>query len=69
MNPFNKVCIVGLGYIGLPTAAVFAEAGVQVVGVDVSQVVVDTISSGRPHISEPDLDHLVQKVVASGKIV
>lgn len=60
------VCIVGLGYIGLPTAAVVARAGCKVHGVDVTQSVVDTINRGEIHIEEVDLDGLVQGVVARG---
>ncbi|MFN9578681.1 MAG: UDP-N-acetyl-D-mannosamine dehydrogenase [Novosphingobium sp.] len=61
-----SVCVVGLGYIGLPTAAIVARAGCQVHGVDVTQSVVDTISRGEIHIEEVDLDGLVQGVVARG---
>ena len=50
------VCVIGLGYIGLPTAAVIARAGCQVHGVDVAQGVVDTINRGEIHIEEVDLD-------------
>ena len=60
------VCVVGLGYIGLPTAAIVARAGCRVHGVDVSQQVVDTINRGEIHIEEVDLDGLVQAVVARG---
>ncbi|MET1757048.1 UDP-N-acetyl-D-mannosamine dehydrogenase [Novosphingobium sp. RD2P27] len=60
------VCVVGLGYIGLPTAAVIARAGCKVRGLDVSQRVVDTINRGEIHIEEVDLDGLVQGVVARG---
>ncbi len=60
------VCVVGLGYIGLPTAAVIARAGCQVLGLDVSQTVVDTINRGEIHIEEVDLDGLVQGVVSRG---
>lgn len=60
------VCVVGLGYIGLPTAAVVARAGCKVHGVDVTQSVVDTINRGEIHIEEVDLDGLVQGVVARG---
>jgi len=60
------VCVVGLGYIGLPTAAIIARAGCKVLGVDVSQNVVDTINRGEIHIEEVDLDGLVQGVVARG---
>ncbi|MBA3054224.1 MAG: UDP-N-acetyl-D-mannosamine dehydrogenase [Sphingomonadales bacterium] len=60
------VCVVGLGYIGLPTAAVVARAGCRVRGVDVSCEVVDTINRGEIHIEEVDLDGLVHAVVARG---
>ncbi|MFC6620201.1 UDP-N-acetyl-D-mannosamine dehydrogenase [Novosphingobium panipatense] len=60
------VCVVGLGYIGLPTAAVIARSGSKVLGLDVSQKVVDTINRGEIHIEEVDLDGLVQGVVARG---
>ncbi|MBS0481851.1 MAG: UDP-N-acetyl-D-mannosamine dehydrogenase [Proteobacteria bacterium] len=60
------VCVVGLGYIGLPTAAVVARAGCKVHGLDVTQSVVDTINRGEIHIEEVDLDGLVQGVVARG---
>ena len=57
------VSILGLGYIGLPTAAVLASKGIKVVGVDVNQHVVNTINQGKIHIVEPELDILVHKVV------
>jgi len=60
------VCVVGLGYIGLPTAAIVARAGCRVHGVDVSQAVVDTINRGEIHIEEVDLDGLVNGVVSRG---
>ncbi len=60
------VCVVGLGYIGLPTAAVIARAGCKVLGLDVSQRVVDTINRGEIHIEEVDLDGLVHGVVSRG---
>jgi UDP-N-acetyl-D-mannosaminuronic acid dehydrogenase len=68
MKQDNKpeVCVVGLGYIGLPTAAIVARAGCRVRGVDVTQKVVDTINRGEIHIEEADLDGLVQNVVARG---
>ena len=62
------VAVVGLGYIGLPTAAVIARSGCEVIGVDVSQKVVDTINRGEIHIEEVDLDGLVQAVVAKGAL-
>ncbi len=60
------VCVIGLGYIGLPTAAVIARTGMRVHGVDVSSEVVDTINRGEIHIEEVDLDGLVQGVVQRG---
>ena len=61
-----KVCVLGLGYIGLPTAAVVARSGASVLGIDVHQNVVDTVNAGQVHIDEVDLDALVQGVVARG---
>jgi UDP-N-acetyl-D-mannosaminuronic acid dehydrogenase len=52
---FNKICVLGLGYIGLPTASTFATNGVKVIGVDVNLQVVETLRSGKPHIFEPGL--------------
>ncbi|MBN7827301.1 UDP-N-acetyl-D-mannosamine dehydrogenase [Bowmanella dokdonensis] len=65
---FNKVSVVGLGYIGLPTAAVIASRGIEVIGLDVSQKAVDTINQGKVHIVEPDLDMVVQAAVTMGKL-
>ncbi len=62
------VVVLGLGYIGLPTAAVIARTGARVLGVDVTQSVVDTVNSGRIHIEEVDLDGLVSGVVARGAL-
>ncbi len=61
-----KVVIMGLGYIGLPTAALIASRGIKVQGIDVNQSVVDTINDGKIHIVEPALDGLVKHVVAKG---
>jgi UDP-N-acetyl-D-mannosaminuronic acid dehydrogenase len=63
-----SVCVIGLGYIGLPTAAIIARANCQVTGIDVSQHVVDTINRGEIHIEEVDLDGLVQGVVQRGTL-
>jgi UDP-N-acetyl-D-mannosaminuronic acid dehydrogenase len=63
-----EVVVLGLGYIGLPTAAVIARSGCKVLGVDVSAHVVETVASGRVHIEEVDLDGLVQGVVARGTL-
>jgi len=57
------VSVIGLGYIGLPTAAVLASKGVKVVGVDINQHAVDTINEGKIHIIEPELDILVHEAV------
>jgi UDP-N-acetyl-D-mannosaminuronic acid dehydrogenase len=65
---FKKVSVIGLGYIGLPTAAVIASRGIDVVGVDVSENAVNTINKGKVHIIEPDLDMLVQAAVTLGKL-
>jgi UDP-N-acetyl-D-mannosaminuronic acid dehydrogenase len=69
MHEFEKVAVIGLGYIGLPTAALIASRGTQVVGIDTNEDVVRTVASGAIHISEPDLAGLVQKVVSSGSLV
>ncbi|WP_438863400.1 UDP-N-acetyl-D-mannosamine dehydrogenase [Neptunicella sp.] len=65
---FSKVSVIGLGYIGLPTAAVIASRGIEVVGVDVSEKAVNTINQGKVHIVEPDLDMVVQAAVTLGKL-
>ena len=64
----TKVVVIGLGYIGLPTAALIARSGMSVLGVDVSPHVVETVNSGRIHIEEVDLDGLVQGVVSRGTL-
>ena len=63
-----KICIIGLGYIGLPSAALLANRGYQVQGVDISPEVVDTINQGQIHIVEPDLDSFVHSAVNSGRL-
>ena len=63
-----KVVVMGLGYIGLPTAAGIARTGAQVLGIDVSDEVVATVNEGRVHIEEVDLDGLVSGVVARGTL-
>jgi UDP-N-acetyl-D-mannosaminuronic acid dehydrogenase len=68
MREFQKVVVIGLGYIGLPTAALIASREIQVVGVDTKEDVVRTVGSGAIHISEPDLDGLVSKVVSNGAL-
>jgi UDP-N-acetyl-D-mannosaminuronic acid dehydrogenase len=61
-----KACFIGLGYIGLPTAIVAADNGVEVIGVDVNPHVVETINKGKIHIVEPGLADLAAKVVSNG---
>jgi len=64
--PFTTISVVGLGYIGLPTAAVFASRKKTVIGVDVNQKAVDIINRGQIHIVEPDLDMVVHAAVTEG---
>lgn len=64
----KKVCVIGLGYIGLPTAALLASNGFQVVGVDLNAHAVETINQGRIHIVEPDLDAFVRSAVSAGRL-
>lgn len=65
---YSRVSVIGLGYVGLPTAATLASRGVEVIGVDKSPAVVDRINQGLTHIIEPDLDAVVQHVVRNGKL-
>ena len=62
----GTICVVGLGYIGLPTAAVFASRKFKVFGLDVNKEVVDSINRGEVHIVEPDLDMVVNAAVMQG---
>lgn len=64
----GKLSVIGLGYIGLPTAAMFASVGVDVVGVDISQRAVDAVNSGKAHIEEGNLDELVERCVQAGRL-
>ena len=68
VSDYQTICVMGLGYIGLPTASLLATKGFTVTGVDVSQKVVDTINKGEIHIVEPDLDILVKSAVHSGNL-
>ncbi|MDD2509000.1 MAG: UDP-N-acetyl-D-mannosamine dehydrogenase [Aliarcobacter skirrowii] len=68
MNQNKKICVIGLGYIGLPTAALLANRGYDVHGVDVVKSTVDTINQGKIHIVEPELDTFVKSAVNSGKL-
>lgn len=62
-----KICVLGLGYIGLPTASMFATQGVEVIGVDVNPRVVTALTNGDVHIKEPGLHALVESALQSGK--
>ena len=64
----QKIVVIGLGYIGLPTASMLATKGHQVVGVDINEAAVNTINSGIIHIVEPDLDILVRSAVNCGNL-
>ena len=66
--PFSHVVMVGMGYIGLPTAAVLARAGIQVTGVDINASVCETINAGKIHIVEPGLGELVKDQVSAGRL-
>jgi UDP-N-acetyl-D-mannosaminuronic acid dehydrogenase len=63
-----KACFMGLGYIGLPTAIIAAQHGIDVVGVDINPKVVDTVNQGHIHIVEPGLQELCRQVVSQGKL-
>jgi UDP-N-acetyl-D-mannosaminuronic acid dehydrogenase len=65
---FEKICVLGMGYIGLPTASTFATHGMRVIGVDVNQHVVDVLRNGDVHIHEPGLRTLVQAAFRSGNL-
>jgi len=66
---FERICVLGMGYIGLPTASTFATHGFQVVGVDVNQRVLEALRNGEVHIQEPGLRTLVQAAFRSGNLV
>lgn len=63
-----RVCVVGLGYIGLPTAAILAECGHEVVGIDVRQEVIQAVNAGRVNTHEPGLDEQVHRAVQAGRL-
>lgn len=62
----EQICVIGLGYIGLPTAAIFASRKKQVIGVDINPHTVDIINRGAVHIVEPELEQLVHAVITQG---
>ena len=61
-----KICIIGQGYIGLPTAALFTKNHCEVVGVDVNKEVVETLNQGKIHIEEPGIGEIIKKAVEKG---
>jgi len=63
-----KACFIGLGYIGLPTAVVAADNGIEVIGVDINPEVVKSVNSGKVHFSEPGLDKICKKVTSNGTL-
>ncbi|MCW9018448.1 MAG: UDP-N-acetyl-D-mannosamine dehydrogenase, partial [Kangiellaceae bacterium] len=63
---FKTISVIGLGYIGLPTAAMFASRKIKVIGVDVNKNAVDIINKGQIHIIEPELDIIVHAAVTEG---
>ena len=66
--PIKTVCVVGLGYIGLPTAATLASRGVEVIGVDINPMVVEAVNTGNSYFSEPDLDMLLRAATTLRKL-
>jgi len=66
---FKKICVIGLGYIGLPTASTLATRGIKVVGVDTNPQVIESLQRGHSHLYEPGLDELVEEAIQSGNLV
>ncbi|HNH27361.1 MAG TPA: 3-hydroxyacyl-CoA dehydrogenase NAD-binding domain-containing protein, partial [Anaerolineales bacterium] len=64
---YTKICVIGLGYIGLPTASTFAMNGIEVLGVDISPTIIETLNRGEIHIHEPGLSEAFTNAVKSGK--
>jgi UDP-N-acetyl-D-mannosaminuronic acid dehydrogenase len=65
---FQKICVLGLGYIGLPTASTFATHGLKVVGVDIIPAIIETLRDGKIHIHEPGLGTVLQAALESGNL-
>jgi UDP-N-acetyl-D-mannosaminuronic acid dehydrogenase len=65
---YQKICVIGMGYIGLPTASTFAANGVKVVGVDINPRVLSTLQNGKLHIVEPGLNELFRKAIDCGNL-
>ncbi|CAI1493923.1 UDP-N-acetyl-D-mannosamine dehydrogenase [Thermococcus nautili] len=68
MDGIREIAVIGLGYIGLPTAIMFANAGFNVTGYEIREEVVEKINSGKAHIVEPEIDELLRKAVESGNL-
>jgi len=66
---YEKLCVLGLGYIGLPTASTFATHGIKVIGVDINPAIVEGLQNGKVHLFEPGLRTLVQAAIRSGNLV
>jgi len=66
---FKTVCVIGLGYIGLPTASTFAKAGLRVTGVDVNPIIIESLQNGQVHIYEPGLGTLVKEAINTSNLV
>src|SRR5258708_10663508 len=64
----KKICVLGLGYIGLPTASILATRGFRVIGVDINPKIVSLLNKGRVHIAEPDLDTVLSAAVQSRQL-
>ena len=64
----KNVSIIGLGYVGLPTAAVVAEAGFNTLGVDIDQNIVEIVNSGKIHIVEPGLQNIIENLVKNNQL-
>ena len=69
MDKREKLCVLGLGYIGLPTACLFATHGYQVIGIDINRKVVEGISRGKSPFKEPDMEELLQKALTLNNLV
>lgn len=68
ISNINKVCVIGLGYVGLPSAAIIAKSGIEVQGIDIDPFIINEINAGRPHIVECGLPELIKEVVALGML-
>jgi len=64
----KKICVIGLGYIGLPTASILANNGYDVIGIDINDKVIEKLKNGIPHIEEPDLKGIFISAVNSRKL-